>query len=104
MLVLRNTETPPWEIWENTSSPFNSSTARAETKPTIASLPLILSGAGPLKAKTSPNFVLTLGVLGGGGKGVGVGAAAGIFDGSETVDGFSSGTHLPATYGRIGNC
>lgn len=37
--------------------------------------------------------MLTLGVRGGGGKGVGVGVGAGggTFDGSETVDGCSSG-------------
>nr|GEV81347.1 reverse transcriptase domain-containing protein [Tanacetum cinerariifolium] len=44
----------------------------------MANLPLILSGAGPLKANKSENFVLTLGAGGGGGgvlMGVGVGVA-----------------------------
>jgi hypothetical protein len=38
---------------------LDSSTAIAATKPIMASLPLILSGAGPLNANTSANFVLT---------------------------------------------
>ena len=61
MLVPRNNGIPPLDIWVNTSWPLDSSTARAATKPTIANLPLILSGAGPLKANTSENFVLTFG-------------------------------------------
>ena len=59
MLVPRNHGIPPLDIWVNTSWPLDNSTANAETNPIIASLPLILSGAGPLNANTSENFVLT---------------------------------------------
>jgi len=59
ILVPTNHETPPLDIWEKRSWPLDSSTAIAATKPIMASLPLILSGAGPLNANTSANFVLT---------------------------------------------
>lgn len=39
--------------------PLDSSTATAATKPIMAKRPLILSGAGPLKANKSFKFVLT---------------------------------------------
>ena len=59
MLVPKNHGIPPLDIWSNTFWPLDNSTANAVTKPIIASLPLILSGAGPLNANMSENFVLT---------------------------------------------
>jgi len=58
-LVPKNHGIPPLDICSNTPCPFATSTAIAATNPIMASLPLILSGAGPLNANTSENFVLT---------------------------------------------
>ncbi|KAG5560212.1 hypothetical protein RHGRI_003487 [Rhododendron griersonianum] len=58
-VVYRNHGIPPSDIWANTSSPLNSSTAIAVTNPVMASLPLILSGAGPLNANTSKKLGVT---------------------------------------------
>ena len=59
MLVARNHGILPLAIWANTSWPVYNSTPNAATKPIIASLPLILSGTGPLNENKSENFVLT---------------------------------------------
>ncbi|GAA5202612.1 hypothetical protein GCM10023322_84340 [Rugosimonospora acidiphila] len=83
MLVPTNHGTPPLDIWANTSSPFDSSTAIAATNPIIASLPLILSGAGPLNANTSENLVLTFGF--GGGKEIGCDAGGGVVMGVTSL-------------------
>jgi hypothetical protein len=63
-LVYKNHGIPPPDIWSNKPCPFANSTPIAVTKPIIANLPLILSGAGPLKAIKSENFVLIF-VVGG---------------------------------------
>ncbi|KAK2404759.1 early light-induced protein, chloroplastic [Trifolium repens] len=57
-LVPKNHGTPPPDICSNKPCPFAISTPIAATKPIIANLPLILSGAGPPKAIKSENFVL----------------------------------------------
>ena len=57
--VPTNHDTPPSASWANSPLPRATSTATADTNPTIASLPLILSGAGPLKASTSVKLELT---------------------------------------------
>jgi len=49
----------------------------------MANLPLILSGAGPLKANKSENLVLTLGLGGGGGVESGCGCGGGDEDETE---------------------
>jgi hypothetical protein len=54
-----NQGTPPFDNCTNKSSPLAASTAIAAIKPSMASRPLILSGAGPLNASTSENLVLT---------------------------------------------
>eukprot|EP00268_Persea_americana_P062274 TRINITY_DN79786_c1_g1_i1.p2 TRINITY_DN79786_c1_g1~~TRINITY_DN79786_c1_g1_i1.p2 ORF type:complete len:102 (+),score=5.23 TRINITY_DN79786_c1_g1_i1:340-645(+) len=63
-VVPTNHGNPPFISWATTSSPLANSTPIADTNPTIANRPLIRSGAGPLKANTSENLVLTLGLGG----------------------------------------
>nr|CAD1843434.1 unnamed protein product [Ananas comosus var. bracteatus] len=57
--VKRNHGTPPFDSCAKMPLPFASSTATADVNPTIASRPLIRSGAGPLNTSTSENLVLT---------------------------------------------
>nr|CAD1829647.1 unnamed protein product [Ananas comosus var. bracteatus] len=57
--VKRNHGTPPFDSCAKMPLPFASSTATADVNPTIASRPLIHSGAGPLNTSTSKNLVLT---------------------------------------------
>ena len=60
--------------------PLANSTPSADTNPTMASLPFILSGAGPANASTSENLVLAF---------FGIVAAAGEGDGCSVCEGFS---------------
>ena len=73
--VTKNHGTPPLLSWLAKSCPLASSTAIADTNPTIASLPLMVSGAGPENANTSRNLVLTF-LLGTGVTGLLVGDCA----------------------------
>lgn len=70
-----------------------SSAPKAATNPSMANLPLIVSGAGPLKANTSPK----LGVFVLGATGVGVGGTIGVVGIDEIflegVDSDSSALH-----------
>lgn len=59
--VPTNQGNPPLASCATTLSPLANSAPIAATNPTIASRPLILSGAGPLNARTSQNLVLGLG-------------------------------------------
>ncbi|GJR45411.1 hypothetical protein Tco_1313514 [Tanacetum coccineum] len=59
----------------------------------MANLPLILSGAGPLKANKSENFVLTLGA-GGGGGGVLMGVGVGVADDGGLMSSCGCDMHL----------
>lgn len=58
--VIRNHDTPPLFTCDNKSFPLANSTAIADTKPNIAALPLMISGAGPENANRSSNLVLLI--------------------------------------------
>ena len=70
--------------------PLASSTPNADTNPTMASLPLILSGAGPANASTSENLVLAFaGIAAAGVEGEGAVAGSEDGDGCSACVGFS---------------
>ena len=83
--VTRNQPSPaPLPAWSRSPPPRAASTESAATKPTMASRPLMRSGAGPLKASASQTEGLAFLVMGLGAAGIGVGVE--LVLGEEEVD------------------
>jgi hypothetical protein len=73
-VAANNASPDPLPACDRRPPPLDASTASADTKPTMASRPLMRSGAGPLNASASqtPGFAFGLG--------------AGVVDGEEVED------------------